>query len=168
MVQSIQVGLGLFYSLSLLRIKSALGVDLSPKEKYLQTQRRLWNSDQAQDVALTPKDESSIPETPRPIPWLPSVRPPSGEESEVTKDAAISAISGYTNFILQIPNSNMDAKPRGCIIFHGAVELLGSRSRVKVDVISAYDPKTDDFKYVLTSLSPLGHHPRNQKPKGGM
>ena len=55
--------------------------------------------------------------------------------------------------------------PRGSVLYAGLVEVSGSKGRSTIDVVAAYDPKTNEFSNWY--WHPRLVQPRTQRPKGG-
>lgn len=177
----------LLYKLQAMKVKRAMGLELSEKEKQLHLAVRMV---QMQYDAQSKAEESDTMQQ-RIRESKPEKVGPPGASSPNSKTTSVleAAKGGLLNqlnksrkvsisdeltiasqvfagaLITNWGQAQLDRRPPGCFFVIGHVEIFGSQARCKMDVVAAYDPKAN--KYVWVSSKPKHMFGRMQSAKGG-
>lgn len=140
---------------------------------------------QSAGVAFQPSRTGPIPTTTANATTLPTPTASDARQSpDSDPEARVSSTLKDMGFILPDPKSltldltqfredfrksykhDVNPYPRGSIIVRGRIDVCGSRGRVVVDIIAAYDPKTERYVSFLRIKEEL-LIANSQSPRGG-
>ncbi|OAL55762.1 hypothetical protein IQ07DRAFT_529585 [Pyrenochaeta sp. DS3sAY3a] len=140
---------------------------------------------QSAGVAFQPSRTGPIPTTTANATTLPTPTASDARQSpDSDPEARVSSTLKDMGFILPDPKSltldltqfrqdfrksykhDINPYPRGSIIVRGRIDVCGSRARVVVDIIAAYDPKTERYVSFLRIKEDLVMV-NSQHPRGG-
>ncbi|KAB8611425.1 hypothetical protein FH972_025930 [Carpinus fangiana] len=161
-----------YFGLKLAKMKFALGMEVTQKDRHLvtvraQTEQKLAQVDalqkavqrrdqldQGSEKAGPPSGAGQPSSTPGggagegdswwnlPNLTVPVISPP------MTLDCSIAVSLGMATWRKAWHESREDFMPPGAMFFEGIIEIVGSQRMAKCSLVAAYDPKTRDIVYV--------------------
>lgn len=169
--------LRLFYELQMVKVKGAVGIELTQHEKKVQLSARLHGrrrdhasrADANGDLQQTIQKQDGEGLGRAAVSQPPAQPSPSGSSMDTTKGVTVGLLERFpkvpilndfaiasTMFIVTLMHdwqqAQVDLMPAGCCFVQGDVEVYGSLARCKLGVFAAYDIKAN--KYVWISSKP--------------